>query len=96
MREINERVALEISVRLLIDLIDNFPDNIRDGCTGCDGKRCVEEYSTAYFAFDDRYFEKYMIYSMRHRTFGPHHFTAILDSLVFAACHRERLAIQQR
>lgn len=94
--EINELVALEISVAFILR-IGTFAehkvivDPMRGACKQrheqvCDGASCVKQMVIDFMNFSNALNLRYIIYSMRHRTFGPHHFVTNLDHIVFAAC----------
>ncbi len=89
---INETISLEIAVRLIQSFkkhqnIANFTDDVRLACPHeCDGPPCFTRYAERFFSYLDEINKKYMTYSMRHRTFGPHHICTVLDHLIFAAC----------
>ncbi len=93
--EINEFIGLQFAMNLLVEdgkgfADDQLHDPIRRNCTDetCDGKSCLLEYFQAYVALPANV--DYIIYSMRHRTFGPHHLVTILEHLVFGACRSAR------
>lgn len=89
---INELIALEIAITLLpSERVENvgppLADPNRSHCQkSCNGVDCFNLYAKDFFSVHDRYNENYIIYSMRHRTFGPHHMTMLLDSIVFGSC----------
>lgn len=91
-KEINESIALEIALALLIDSgrgtePGTLHEMVRQRCVKtCDGRSCLKRYAMDYFSFNDRYYEKYIKYSMQYRTFAPYHLTAIFDQMIFAAC----------
>lgn len=90
---INELVAVHFSLELVIAHRRNgaFQDHVKDECDKirsgtCDGVACVKKYADKYLNFKDEFFLKYIVYSMRHRTFGPHHFALLMENLIFSAC----------
>lgn len=94
---INELVALEISISYILkiagisDTGGSITDPIRGACSKhlskeCDGSECVKKSAYDFLRFQNAGNLKYLIYSMRHRTFGPHHFVTNLDHMVFGAC----------
>src|SRR5688572_18398137 len=94
--EINELVALEISVAFILR-IGTFAeqkvviDLMRGNCkqrqsNACDGTECVRQSAIEFMKFRNALNLRCIIYSMRHRTFGPHHFVTNLDHIVFGAC----------
>lgn len=93
---INELVALEVSISYILKVgnlshTETISDPIRGACRlrlagNCDGISCVRQSAYDYVRFDDAANLKYLVYSMRHRTFGPHHFVTNLDHMVFGAC----------
>jgi hypothetical protein len=95
---INELVALEISICFILR-IGAFAEHnvvidvIRGACkerarNACNGVDCVKEAAIDFMKFQNALNLKYLIHSMRHRTFGPHHFVTNLDHLVFGACRK--------
>lgn len=101
---VNEIIALELAVNLIIELrksaegIDPkfaFEDKVRDACTAIPGGKCNKvdcfmEYTKNYLFFDQNYHFDYITYSMRHRTFGPHHFVMLMDQMLYSSCTRLR------
>lgn len=88
---LNELVGLQLALNYLIE--DGKGKNeklafdpIRYRCEeiDCDGRKCLRDYIRMYLSLTTNY--DYIIYSMRHRTFGPHHLVSILEHLVFGAC----------
>lgn len=93
--EINELAALQIAINVLIEdgkggAETQLHDPVRRNCQDntCDGKVCLTEYIRLYFGLETN--SDYIIYSMRHRTFGPHHLVTNLEHLVFGACRFAR------
>jgi hypothetical protein len=94
--EINELVALEISVAFImrIGILTEQKvviDPIRGNCSlrkagECDGAVCVKQSAIDFMTFSNKLNLRYIVYSLRHRTFGPHHFVTNLDHIVFDAC----------
>ena len=94
--EVNELVALEISVAFIVrigSLVEHkvVIDPIRGNCgcrnTGaCDGAECAKQAAISFMKFNNYLNLRYIVYSMRHRTFGPHHLVTNLDHIVFGAC----------
>ncbi len=89
--EINELAALQIAINVLIQdgkggAESELHDPVRRNCQDntCDGKVCLTEYIRLYFGLPTNV--DYILYSMRHRTFGPHHLVNSLEHLVFGAC----------
>jgi hypothetical protein len=85
---INETVAVEMAASLLIANGRHRMGNTRGACgsSACDGHNCVSRYITNLLIHSDARFHKYLVYSMAHRTFGPHHLCSILDGIEFGAC----------
>tara|TARA_R110002012_G_scaffold312190_1_gene522370 strand:- start:272 stop:907 length:636 start_codon:yes stop_codon:yes gene_type:complete len=52
----------------------------------CKGSTCFKNYTEQYFTFNEGFFLQYITYSMRNRTFGPHHFALLIESLIYSAC----------
>jgi hypothetical protein len=52
----------------------------------CSGTKCFEKYVKEYLNFNKRFFLNYITYSMRNRTFGPHHFALLIEGLIYSAC----------
>ena len=91
--DINERVSLEIAIALIkrhrLENQTSGADSVRAACSGrgmCNGQICLEKFWDQYTRFNDGEFSNYLFYSMRFRTFGPHHYVMLMQSLVFAAC----------
>lgn len=89
--EINELAGLQVSINVLIEdgkggSETQLHDPVRRNCQDntCDGKVCLTEYVRLYFGLPTNV--DYILYSMRHRTFGPHHLVNSLEHLVFGAC----------
>ena len=92
-KAINEYVAVVYAVKFLIELRGGavFDDHVSQRCReiesgACDGMKCVSQYTEKYMNFENRFFLRYIVYSMRHRTFGPHHFALLIETLIFGAC----------
>jgi hypothetical protein len=91
---INEQVALELGLFLLETSERQgddglFSDHIRSQCTkmsSCDGVQCITHYARSYFAFHDRYFEKYLKNAMRVDLVSAHDLTVLYDQIIFSAC----------
>jgi hypothetical protein len=93
---INEVVALEVSLSFLLRISqfaqhDIVIDVVRGACSKknartCNGSDCLRQATRDFMIFKNALNLKYLIHSMRHRTFGPHHFVTNLDHLVFSAC----------
>jgi len=90
---INEIVAIRLALELVVVIREKgiFQDHVRENCLlvkshQCNGVRCFLSFSKKYLEFNDEFYHKYLIYSMRHRTFGPHHFALLIENMVFAAC----------
>lgn len=95
----NELVGLNLA---LVYLIEDGKgggelafDPIRNSCDNaeCDGRQCLVKYVNLYLSLSSNY--DYIIYSMRHRTFGPHHLVSILEHLVFGACVGFRRSVKE-
>lgn len=89
--DINERVALEFAVSALSSQSREggvIHDPFRSECkaSSCDGRACMRAYARYTLNIHDNVFEKYLLYSMRFRTFGPHHFVMLLDQMLISAC----------
>lgn len=98
--DINERMAIKLALYMLEDFRSSaaepvFEDPIFLACNQrrqnagmpkCGGCDCLSAYTSQYFSLLDQEHFNYLIYSMRFRTFGPHNFVAILDSLLMGAC----------
>lgn len=93
---INEIIALDISISVIIhelrqdDKSRSFLDTLSIRCEKCPGQsNCFSRYVKHYFSYNGRAKQHYLTYSMRSRTFGPHHFVNELDHLIYASCpHR--------
>ena len=90
--DVNEVVALQLAVNLVLMLRKSgpFEDAVRNSCKDktCDGTDCFEEYTGKYFAFNKSFFREYIMYSMRNRTFGPHHFSLLIENFVYSSCRK--------
>ncbi len=94
---INELMGIDVAINFLADLgkgnVHDVHDFIRFDCANsCDGASCLRTYAKAFFNFHDGINQKYLINSLAHRTFGPHHLTIILENLVYAACRGRQAA----
>lgn len=94
---VNEVLSLELGLSALLDLDRRdaaaLQDPVRSACAlDCDGRQCLAKYATSFFEFNNRHNQKYITYSMRYRTFGPHHFSSLFDSLIFGGCDNTRVA----
>jgi hypothetical protein len=88
---INEIVAIEMAVSMLSRNGKRRLGSIREVCDlPCTGEACIARFSNNLLEYQDYKFHRYLVYSMAHRTFGPHHFCSILDSIEFAACDHLR------
>jgi hypothetical protein len=92
-RSINEIVALQFGIEILrhVRTVEGFSDNVRQECSNfiegkCDGSSCLLAYARRYLTFDKNFYHDYIIYSMRNRTFGPHHFALLLENMTFSSC----------
>ncbi|MEO9517549.1 MAG: hypothetical protein ABJH45_10190 [Paracoccaceae bacterium] len=90
---INEIVALQFSLEIVAKYRESggLEDLVFRKCTKveaktCDGVDCFWRYATRYLNFADEFYSQYLTYSMRNRTFGPHHFALLLENIIFAAC----------
>jgi len=90
---VNEIVALQFSLEIvakyrefgtLEDLVFQKCKRVESGA--CDGVDCFWKYASHYLNFGEEFYSKYLTYSMRNRTFGPHHFALLLENIIFAAC----------
>lgn len=90
---INEIVALQFSLEIvakyrevgaLEDLVLKQCKQVESG--DCDGVECFWKYASHYLNFGDEFYSKYLTYSMRNRTFGPHHFALLMENIIFASC----------
>lgn len=90
--DINERIAIQLGLKFLAHegkgVSGQLHDFVRSQCdrTDCTGKECVNNYATDLFGFHDSLHQEYLVQSMKHRTFGPHHITIIFEHLLHAAC----------
>ncbi|WP_373356941.1 hypothetical protein [Pseudoroseicyclus sp. CXY001] len=90
---INELVALHFALEIAAAhrRYGNFQDRVLENCSRaqnglCDGVECFWKYAERYLNFSDEFFIKYITYSMRNRTFGPHHFALLVENMIFSAC----------
>jgi hypothetical protein len=103
LQEINELVAISFSCEIVNLLRDTaaFEDFVWQDCSGdddinCDGSKCFNSYVNQFMAANRNFFLRYVHYSMRHRTFGPHHFVLFLEQLMFSACVRCQFSLDER
>jgi hypothetical protein len=85
--DINEKIALAFAVDYLIERgKDPTVDHFRLQCKQpCDGRGCIIRLGHELLKVNSK-FAEYVVYSMRYRTFGPHHFVMFLDQLTISAC----------
>jgi hypothetical protein len=90
---INEVVAVFFAIQLVVEMRQSGSggDIVRRKCLSdkanpCDGIVCFEKYITDYLDFENRFFLKTLAYSMRNRTFGPHHFALLIEGLIYSSC----------
>ena len=101
LKSINEIVSLSFAIYLVNDsrmqadklkpVRGQREDVVRRECARleegrCKGADCFKAHTERYITFNDGFFLQYITYSMRNRTFGPHHFALLIESLIFAAC----------
>lgn len=96
-RSINEIVSLQFGLEMLMKFrgSDGLSDNVMRSCKRkseklCDGSQCLKKYSEKYLDFDNEFYHEYIIYSLRNRTFGPHHFALLFENITFSACEGVR------
>jgi len=101
--DINELVAIQFAVDIIVLLraANPFNDNVWQTCDDddklkCNGVQCFKEYTLNYFGFHTNFFQNYITYSMRNRTFGPHHFSLMMESLMYSACVRSQFGSDLR
>lgn len=87
--DINERVSIKVAVKYLIRYVEKGlipaplqPNSIAKPAKATPGQ--INAYLEKYLYQDSRVFED-LVYNQRYRTFGPHHFTHILDQALFGA-----------
>jgi hypothetical protein len=98
---INEIVSVYLAVQLVMDwrqregMVQGSrgyeSEIVRSQCSelnpgNCDGVVCFERFVGGYLHFHKKFFMNYITYSMRNRTFGPHHFALLMEGLIYAAC----------
>jgi len=89
---INEVVAGDVGLEFLAQEGKGQPDGhvhdfIRYDCkTECNGSDCMLSYAQKFFEFRKNINQKYLLSSMSHRTFGPHHTTMLFEQLVYGGC----------
>ncbi|MXQ07888.1 hypothetical protein GQ651_08520 [Alphaproteobacteria bacterium GH1-50] len=90
---INERVAFQFALEIVAGhrKYGGFQDHVYRNCSlaaagECDGVDCFWKFALRYMNFEDEFFSNYITYSMRNRTFGPHHFALLLENIVFSSC----------
>lgn len=94
-QEINEIVSILFAIEIMKILREKavFHDAVWSACqthanTKCSGTKCLDDHAHVFFNFNKRFFLNYIHYSMRHRTFGPHHFALLMEQLLFSSCAR--------
>lgn len=91
---INELVAIDVAINFLAHEgkgrdDGHLHDFIRYDCeTECDGGKCLLTYAQRFFEFRSNINQNYLLSSLSHRTFGPHHMTMLLEHLAFAGCRK--------
>lgn len=92
---INEILALSISIYIITrELEKNEHQRIFSGalyspCSDCPGQaECFARYVKRHLAYHNHSNQRYLTYSMRARTFGPHHFVVILENLIQGCCSK--------
>ena len=90
---INEIVSLHLALEIVAKYreFDGLEDIVGRNCRKvqnreCDGVVCFWKFATRYMNFHDEFYSKYLTYSMRNRTFGPHHFALLMENIIFSAC----------
>jgi len=90
---INEIVSLQLALEIvakyrefdgLEDIVGRHCKKIQNG--ECDGVSCFWKFAIRYMNFSDEFYSKYLTYSMRNRTFGPHHYALLMENIIFSAC----------
>jgi hypothetical protein len=92
---VNEVVAIQFAMELVTEFRESggFTDVVREECNrrdgeACNGVACFGKYVGNYLSFHDEFFKKYLTYSMRNRTFGPHHFAILIENIIYASCRK--------
>ncbi|MCR8826968.1 hypothetical protein [Pseudosulfitobacter koreensis] len=98
---VNEIVAIYFAIHLVLENRSREPDithvrgqqsdMVRSRCSKlrpqrCKGSTCFATYVKGYLNFNEGFFLKYITYSMRNRTFGPHHFALLIEGLIYSSC----------
>ncbi len=90
---INEIVSLQLALEIVAKYreFEGLEDIVGRNCKKvqdrkCDGVDCFWKFATRYMNFHDEFYWKYLTYSMRNRTFGPHHFVFLMENIIFSAC----------
>ncbi len=101
LKSINEIVSVYFAIELVKDfrtreenvtrVRGQQEDVVRASCAKlkkghCKGADCFKTHTERYLTFNNGFFLQYITYSMRNRTFGPHHFALLIESLIYAAC----------
>jgi len=93
LESINEVVAVFFAIQLVLDMREasSSDDMVRRKCIEtepdfCNGVECFQKYIKGYLNFEEGFFLKTIVYSMRNRTFGPHHFALLIEGLIYSAC----------
>lgn len=89
--DVNELVALNVGIAIIEEFrrAGVFTDYVGEKCpytNECNKTDCFLRFAKRYFDFEDGYHKEYIMYSMRHRTFGPHHFAILFEQLLFSSC----------
>jgi hypothetical protein len=91
---INELIAIDVATNFLAHEGKGAEDGhmhdfIRHDCAEeCNGATCLLSYAQRFFEFRGNINQGYLLSSLMHRTFGPHHMTMILEHMVFAGCRK--------
>jgi hypothetical protein len=90
---INELIAVQFALEIVGSYRADakFEDRVMLACSKaqerqCNGVDCFWKHAEKYLNFGDEFFLKYILYSMRNRTFGPHHFALLIENIIFASC----------
>lgn len=90
---INEIVAIQFAFEVVSQfrMSSQLQDHVSRKCKkhkrgACDGLSCFKNHVNKYVNFEDEFYYNYIIYSLRNRTFGPHHFALLLENIIYASC----------
>lgn len=101
--ELNELAAINFAVEIiqLLRQSERFEDFVwrecrEDNAQSCNGIVCFSMHVSTFFKANEGFFLDYIKHSLRVRTFGPHHFSLVLEQLIYSSCIRSQFGQQER